>query len=363
VTPFVSSGHPARVVFGPGRRRELATEVKPFGARVFLIGNDALVDEALGALGAAVAGAITDVVMHVPIERAAQARTLVKALGVDVLVALGGGSAVGLAKAVSLELGLPIVAVPTTFAGSEMTSIWGLTECGEKRTGRDERVRPKTVIYDPELVTSMPKRLAAASGLNALAHSMEALYAPAVDPIVVLLAEESVRVLAASLPAVVEGGSASAFSDSLYGAWLAGVALDRATVGLHHKLCHTLGGSFGLPHAETHAVVLPHSAKYNEAAAPEAFARMRRALGTDDVAGALFALLTRLELPTSLGALGLKATDLERVVELATRVPYPNPRPIEADELRLLLGRAFRGEPPQPTSSPSSPFITRKEPT
>ncbi len=354
---FVSQGHPARVVFGRGRRRELAAEVKRFGTRAFLIGSAGQVDEASTALTPV--GSITDVVMHVPLARAEAARAHVKELGAEVLVAIGGGSAVGLAKAVSLELGLPIVAVPTTFAGSEMTSIWGLTADGEKRTGRDERVRPKTVIYDPELVTSMPNRLAAASGLNALAHSMEALYAPDIDPVVVLLAEESVRVLAASLPTIVNGGSAAAFAEALYGAWLAGVALDRATVGLHHKLCHTLGGSFGLAHAETHAVMLPHTAQHNEFAAPEAFARMRRALGADDVSGALFSLLTRLQLPTSLAALGLEATDLDRVVQVATKVPYPNPRPIEPEGLRLLLGRAFRGEPPEPPPS----TLPRKEPS
>jgi maleylacetate reductase len=346
VRAFVSQGHPARVTFGPGRLAKLPEETARYGQRPFLIADARLAARGRALFREDLVGVIDDVVMHVPIERATQARAEVKVREADVLVALGGGSSIGLAKAVALELGLPIVAAPTTFAGSEMTSIWGLTENGEKRTGRDERVRPKAVVYDVELVVSMPRALAAASGLNALAHAMEALYSPDLDPLVGLVAEESVRALASALPALVDNGAPRAFSEALYGAWLGGVALDRATMGLHHKLCHTLGGAFALPHAETHAVVLPHSAHYNEAAAPEAFARLRRALGRDDVGGTLFAMLGRLGLPTSLAALGLQDAQLEHAVSLATRVPYPNPRPVDAAGIRALLTSALEGRPP-----------------
>lgn len=344
---FVSQPHPARVVFGAGVRGQLAAEVRRLGGtRVYVLGLPALVEEASAALGPLLAGATTEVVMHVPLARAEAARAEATRLDVDLLVACGGGSAIGLAKAVALTRPVPIVALPTTFAGSEMTSIWGLTEGEEKKTGRLEQVRPKTVLYDPELTVSMPTRLAAASGLNALAHALEALYAPGVDPLVLLQAEESVRALAESLPQLVDGAGLPAFSQALYGAWLAGVALDRSTMGLHHKLCHVLGGTFQLPHAETHAAVLPHSAHYNRDAAPAAFQRLGRALGTADVAGALFDLLGRLRLPTSLAALGLPEAALERVCALVTAVPYPNPRPVEPAPLRALLGRAFRGERP-----------------
>jgi maleylacetate reductase len=346
--PFVFEAHPARVVFGAGRRAQLGDEVARLGlSRVLLVGHPAQVDEAKRVLGDRVVASVTDVVMHVPIETAEAARKRARETRADGLVALGGGSAVGLAKAVALDQHQPIIAIPSTFAGSEMTSIWGLTALGEKRTGRDERVRPKVVLYDAELAATMPPRLAAASGLNALAHSLEALYAPNVDPFMLVLAEESVRALAAALPRVANHEGLPAVEDALYGAWLAGVALDRTSVGLHHKLCHVLGGTFNLPHAELHAVMLPYSAAYNREAAPEAMARLGRALGTDDPPARLHALGRALGLPGSLAELGLRAGDLPLAVELATKTPYPNPRPVEAAALRQLLEDALAGRVPR----------------
>jgi maleylacetate reductase len=284
----------------------------------------------------------------VPIESAREARAHAKDVRADGLVAIGGGSTIGLAKAIALETGWPILAVPTTYAGSEMTSVWGITEGGVKRTGRDPKVRPRTVLYDPELVRDLPAKTAGPSGLNAVAHAMEALYARAVDPITALLAEESVRAIAAHLPGAVAGGVAAGDAQAgvLYGAWLAGVCLDRAAMGVHHKLCHVLGGTFGLPHAEVHAVILPHAAAFNHDAAPEAMRRLGRALGSDDPPRALFALGARVGAPRSLAAIGMNEGDLDRAAAVATESPYDNPRPVERAAIRALLADAFAGKEP-----------------
>jgi maleylacetate reductase len=298
------------------------------------------------------AGVFARAVMHVPIEAAREARDQASRLGADCAVAIGGGSTTGLGKAIALDSGLPIVAIPTTYAGSEMTPIYGLTEAGIKKTGRDPRVLPRTVIYDPELTLTLPVALSVTSGLNAIAHAAEGLYAHDGNPIVALMAEEGIRALAAALPRLhAEPKDLGARSDALYGAWLCGAVLGHVAMGLHHKLCHTLGGSFNLPHAEVHSVVLPHALAYNTAAAPEAMWRIARALGGgsgDDAPAMLQDLARRLGAPTSLREIDMPADGLDRVAELAVSTPYPNPRPLERGALRDLLQRAFDGAPPSP---------------
>jgi maleylacetate reductase len=262
-------------------------------------------------------------------------------------VAVGGGSVTGLAKAVALRTGLPIVAVPTTYAGSEMTPVWGLTEGAVKRTGRDPKVLPRSVVYDPLLTLTMPPVGSATSGMNAIAHAVEALYAPDSTPIVALMAEEGVRALAAALPEIVADPSGhDARSRALYGAWMCGACLGATTMGLHHKLCHVLGGTFDLPHAETHAVVLPHVLAFNAPAIPEALAALRRALDVPDPVRELHGLGERLGIPRSLAALGVTAADVDRAVDVALGAPYSNPRPPSADDLRAVLHAAWAGEPP-----------------
>jgi alcohol dehydrogenase class IV len=182
---------------------------------------------------------------------------------------VGGGSTTGLGKAIALATGLDQIVVPTTYAGSEMTPILGQTERGVKTTQRSPAILPEVVIYDVDLTLTLPPALTATSGLNAIAHAVEALYAQDRNPIVSLMAEEGIAALARSLPVLVDAASdLAARSDALYGAWLCGACLGAVGMALHHKLCHTLGGSFDLPHAETHAVVLPHAVAYNSAAAP-----------------------------------------------------------------------------------------------
>jgi maleylacetate reductase len=347
---FTYEAHPTRVVFGEGSLRRLGGEVDRLGiTRALLVGSPRWTGAVQALLAGRVAGTVAQAVPHVPADVAREAVLAATNAHTDGLVAVGGGSATGLAKAVARETALPILAVPTTYSGSEMTSIWGVTESGRKRTGRDDRARPRTAVYDPELLTGLPRAVAGPSGLNALAHAMEALYARDVDPVTTLMAEEAIATIGRDLPALIDDDpqrARGARSGTLYAAWLAGVCLDRAATGVHHKVCHVLGGSFGLPHAATHAVLLPYAAAFNRGAAPEAMRRIARALSAEDAPSGLFALARRVGAPRSLEALGMRQEDLDRAAELAAEGPYGNPRPVDRHGVRALLEQAFRGEAP-----------------
>jgi alcohol dehydrogenase class IV len=345
MSAFVYNSLPSRVVFGAGKVAELGAEVERLGAkRVLLIstpGRAAMVRNA--AKGLAVAGVFDQAVMHTPIELVERARAMAREVEADCCVALGGGSTIGFGKAIALTSGMPVVAVPTTYSGSEMTTIWGTSSGGTKQVGRDPKVLPKAVIYDPELTLDLPLATSAASAMNAMAHCVEALYAIDGNPIISLLAEEGIRALAKALRVLVTNPrDPQARSEALYGAWLAGTTIATTSVALHHKLCHVLGG-LGLPHAETHAVVLPHAVRYNQAAAPEAMARIARALGVPDAARGIYDLEQAIGLPTSLAALGMKEADVERAARLAAATPYPNPRKVEYEPVLALLRSAFEG--------------------
>jgi alcohol dehydrogenase class IV len=357
--PFVYTANPVRVVFGPGALARLPAEIGLLGAKRALVLSTpeqrASAEAVATLLGERAAGIFAQAVMHVPIETARAARAEAARLGADCAVAIGGGSTTGLGKAIALESTLesplPIIAVPTTYAGSEMTPIWGLTEAGVKKTGRDARVLPRTVIYDPELTLTLPVGLSITSGLNAIAHAAEGLYAHDGSPVTALMAEEGIRATAAALPRLAAApGDIDARGDALYGAWLCGSVLGSVSMGLHHKLCHTLGGSFNLPHAEVHTVVLPHALAYNGAQAPAAMAAIGRALGVNakEVAAAVQALAARHGAPTALRHLGMPEDGLDRAADLAVTNQYPNPRPLQRAALRALLQRAFEGDPPQP---------------
>jgi homogentisate 1,2-dioxygenase len=342
------SGNPTRVALGAGARDLLGPELDRLGSRRALVISTATrrgdAEPLAAALGARSLGVLDLAREHVPVEIVNQARAEVARRGADALVALGGGSTIGLAKAIALEHVLPIVSLPTTFSGSEMTTIWGITESGVKRTGRDDRVRAAAVIYDPELSLAVPPAVAVTSAFNALAHTVEALYAADADADALLWAELGARALVESLPELAGGASIAARERAFYGSCLAGVCLGRASMGLHHKLCHVLGGSFGLPHAATHAVLLPHVADFNLAVAPEARERLGRALSAANPAGALFDLAERARVPRDLASLGLPREALARAVELTLASPYQNPRTLSADALGELLDRAHRGE-------------------
>ncbi len=352
VAAFTYQALPMRVRFGSGVLAALGDEVRGLGLRRVLVlcspeqeDTGRSVADALGDLAA---GLLPEARMHVPVEVAHRAQKMAAEVGADGCVAVGGGSAIGLGKAVALEHGLPVVAVPTTYAGSEMTPVWGLTENGRKRTGRDPRVLPRSVLYDPDLTVTLPVDLSVVSGMNALAHAVEGLYAPDANPIISLQAEEGARALAAALPRLVaDGADLDARADAQYGAWLCGAVLGATTMSLHHKLCHTLGGALDLPHAQTHTVVLPHALAYNAPAVAPAVAALSRALGgAADPARALWELAGRLGAPRSLRELGMAEAAVPRIVELAVESPYANPRPVTADGLRTLLEAAWRGDPP-----------------
>ncbi|WP_238009961.1 maleylacetate reductase [Dactylosporangium sp. AC04546] len=354
MTSFVHEPLPVRVVFGPGSAVGLQAELDRLDLRRPVLISTPGQAAAARSLAAAFAGHLPTAVMHVPAAVAGDAAGAVRDLAADGLVAYGGGSATGLAEAVARDTGLPIVAVPTTYAGSEMTPIWGVTDGGVKRTGRDPRVLPRTVLYDPDLTAALPAQVAAASGLNALAHAVEALYAPDRSPVVTLLAEAAIGALGRALPRLVTAPDAASRTEALYGAWLCGTCLGSTTMGLHHKLCHVLGGTFGLPHAGVHAVILPYALAYNATHAPGADAAVARALGQEggqegghhDGAAALHHLARAVGAPRSLADLGLRAEDLDEAATLAGRDAYPNPRPITAAGLRELLRQAYEGRPP-----------------
>ena len=343
---FTSDWARVRVVFGAGAVSRLNAEIDALGVRRILLvttaGRAPLLPAIRADLGDRLTGVWDQAVMHVPIDHVRRAVAEADRVQADVLVAIGGGSAIGLAKAVALERALPIVALPTTYAGSEMTSIWGVTEGETKRTGRHPAAAPRLVIYDPDLTLRLPADVSAASGMNAIAHAVEATYAADASPIAVSAAEEALRLLSRALPVIVERlDDREARAMAMRGAHAAGVALELAAMGLHHKICHVLGGTFGLPHAATHAALLPHVAAFNAPASPESMARVARALGVEDAPSGLHALNRRLGLRATLGSLGFRAGDVERAAGLVTSAAYANPRPVTSDDVQAILRAAL----------------------
>ncbi len=351
---FIYNGQPSRVVFGVGSLKYLELEMEALGAQRALVlstPEQTLQAERIAdLLSSRAVGIFARAVMHVPIETAREAREVARKLGADCAVAIGGGSTTGLGKAIALESGLPILAIPTTYAGSEMTPIYGVTEAGLKKTGRDPRVLPQTVIYDPELTLSLPTGMSVTSGLNAIAHAAEGLYAQDRNPITDLMAEEGIAAMARAIPGIrANSADINARSDALYSAWLCGTVLGNVGMSLHHKLCHTLGGSFNLPHAEVHAVVLPHALAFNAFSAPDAMQRIARALGRKSAAAGLFDLALNNGAPVALRDIGMKAEDIEKAADIAVSNPYWNPRPFgvaQRGDIRDLLQRAFEGVRP-----------------
>ncbi len=348
---FVYAAHPSRIIFGEGTVARVRDEVEQLGrTRAVVLSTPNQQDAARDIsdlLGTLSAGVHAGAVMHVPVETVDHALLEIQRLNADCLVAFGGGSTVGLAKALALRTALPIVAIPTTYAGSEVTPIYGITEGRFKRTGRDPVVLPKVVIYDPDLTRALPAQLSINSGLNALAHAAEALYAHDGNPITTMMAASGIEALGKALPAIKDvPQTMEARSMALYGAWLCGTVLGQTSMGLHHKLCHTLGGTFNLPHAETHAVVLPHALAYNRPHAKAAMEKIAAALGVQDAALGLHRLAAELGAPLSLRQLGMNEGDLDKAADLAVQSAYPNPRPLERGPIRELLQRAFEGAAP-----------------
>lgn len=347
---FDYGSRPATIVFGAGRSAEIGDRIDRIGcarALVLATPHQAGDAEALAArLGGRAAGTFCEAAMHTPVDVTERALARVRETRADCLVALGGGSTTGLGKAIALRTDLPQIVVPTTYAGSEVTDILGQTERGEKTTLRDPKVLPEIVIYDPDLTLGLPVPMSVTSGLNAMAHAAEALYAPDRNPITTLMAAEGLRAMKAALPGIVaDPADRAARAGALYGAWLCGTVLGAVAMSLHHKICHTLGGSFDMPHAETHAVMLPHTVAFNEEAAGDLLAPAAELFG-GTAGGGLWDFSRALGAPMSLKELGLSEADLDRAADIATRNPYANPRPIDHRSIRALLQGAWEGARP-----------------
>ncbi|MFD7004730.1 maleylacetate reductase [Rhodococcus jostii] len=353
VRPFVHSGSPARIVFGRGARDGVKEEVERLGARRAVVLSTPqqresarrLADD-LGALGV---GVLDRATMHTPVEVTAQALVEIEQLDADCVVALGGGSTTGLGKAIAARTGLPQVAVPTTYAGSEVTPILGETENGVKTTRRGPEILPETVVYDPALTDSLPIPLSIASGLNAMAHAAEGVYARDGSPIFTLMALEGLAALRDALRELtIDPADHGARDRALYGAWLCGTVLGGVGMSVHHKLCHTLGGALDLPHAQTHAILLPHTIGFVEETEPTVLAPVADLFGGSAGRG-LHDFAVEVGAPLRLSELGVTPEQLDRVADLALAAPYWSPRPLDRDSIRRLLQHAYDGTCPEST--------------
>jgi len=351
MTPFTFAGIESRVVFGSGTLAQVGDEVARLGRKGALVlatphqQKDA--ERLAEALGDRARGVFAGAVMHTPVEVTNEALVAFRALGADCVVALGGGSTIGLGKAIAVRTGADQVVVPTTYAGSEMTDILGETDGGTKTTRRDAAIRPEVVVYDVDLTLTLPPAMTVRSALNAVAHAVEGVYAPDRNPILSLMAVDGVRAIARSLRTVVDApGDREARGDVLYGAWLCSTVLGYIQMALHHKLAHVLGGSFGTPHAETHAILLPHTAAFNAVAVPELLEPVAELLG-GSVGGGLWDLARACGAPLRLADLGLTEADLDRAAEIAVQNPYANPRAFDRADIRSLLQAAWDGARPE----------------
>ena len=356
VPNFVYRTVPQRIVFGAGTRHGIAEAAQLAGIdRAMVISTPeqaSSANELAELLGNRCRVRFPGARMHTPVSITEAAVALAVQHDVDGLISVGGGSAIGLAKAIALRTDITQIVLPTTYAGSEMTDIVGQTDGGVKQTTRDPRILPEVVVYDVELTTTLPAIASVTSGANAIAHAVEGLYAENTNPLIGLIAEDGIRALASALPRLSHAlDDLPARADALYGAWLCGTVLGATSMALHHKLCHVLGGTFDLPHAETHAVLLPHTIAYNAPAAPAAMARAARALDADDVPARLFDLVRDGGAPVSLRALGLPHEALEHAADSALLNPYWNPRPLERDGIRALLEDAWHGRRPGSTTA------------
>ncbi|AEG50668.1 Maleylacetate reductase [Sphingobium chlorophenolicum L-1] len=348
---FIYDGLPSRVIFGRGTVAKLGAEIERMKLkRLLILATPQQVGEAEAirdSIAGNCAGIFAGATMHTPVDVTEAALKMVASGEVDGTIAVGGGSTTGLGKAIAFRTNLPQIVLPTTYAGSEMTPILGETENGVKTTKRSMAILPEVVIYDVDFTLSLPASLSATSGMNAMAHAVEALYARDSNPITSLMAEEGIRAFASALPRIVEQpDDGDARSDALYGAWLSGVCLGTAGMALHHKLCHVLGGMFNLPHAETHSIILPHAVAYNAEAAPKIGEVFGRAMGGGPAASALFDFAGKLGIARALRDIGMPESGIAAAAEAVSGDPYWNPRPVTHAGVLALLTRAWAGEAP-----------------
>lgn len=347
---FTYNALPSRVLFGAGTIAKLGDELERCRLQRVLFlstpGQEEFVRSVAEAVGSTAVGVFNSATMHTPVPVTYEALQMVRNLRVDGVVAIGGGSTTGLGKAIAWRTDLPQIVVPTTFAGSEMTPILGETANGEKVTMSDPKILPEVVIYDVDLTKTLPREAAVASGMNAMAHAVEALYAQNRNPVIDLIASEAIEALTAALPNLGGDELSNSHEKALYGAWLSGICLGSVSMSLHHKLCHALGGLFNLPHAEMHSILLPHAVAYNMPAVPCVRDRLCDILGARDPALALFELSRRIGTAQPLSAIGMPEDGIETAIDAVLAKPYWNPRALDRSALVSLLTRAFAGQAP-----------------
>ncbi|MEO0542635.1 MAG: maleylacetate reductase [Pseudomonadota bacterium] len=348
---FAANSASVRVRFAPGLRHQIGEEVERLSCkRALVLSTPPQAESAMdlaAMVGSRAAGVFTKAAMHTPVSITKEAVDYVQEVNADCVIAIGGGSTTGLGKAIAYQTDLPQIVVPTTYAGSEATPILGQTENGVKTTLTDPKVQPEVILYDAELVSTLPVAMTVTSALNAMAHAAEALYAQNRNPVSTLLSVEGIKAFHASLGRVIANpNDLEARGETLYGAWLCGTVLGQVGMALHHKLCHTLGGSFDLPHAETHAVVLPHALAFNARAASAELAPITDIFGGENAGHAMHSFATDAGAPLSLQGLGLSENDLDRAAELAVEKPYWNPQPVTRADIRTLLQAAWEGAAP-----------------
>lgn len=382
MVPFEYVTAAQKVVFGAGALDQLVEVVEAFGWRRLLLctiprfETEGVVERVRSNLGERLAAVYGGVAPHVQAPQVGEATALAQAEDVEAVIGLGGGSAIGLAKAVSLALEeirlgrparaayptdqplVPVVAIPTTYAGSEMTPIYGVTEVDKGRTRKvtvtDIKVTPRVTLYDPLLTLGTPPQMTASSGINALAHCIEAAYAINKNPLATAAALAGARYISQALPlAVADGGDVAARAGLMAGAHLAATAVATAKIGLHHGLCHVLGGTAGVPHGIANGIMLPHAMRFNaDATAPEQ-AEVARALGlsggdelalAEAAAEAIYKLIGSIGLPQRLRDASVRLGALPKLAEIALRssAVQNNPKPIhDASQVEAILRSAW----------------------
>lgn len=352
--PFRHDVLPTRIDFGEGARHRVAGLLSAFGARRPLVVDGlpgvTASEEVTAALGGLVAGTVTGLTQYITPELVTRATEAYRAGGADSVVSVGGGSAIGVAKVLAVHHDAPLVAVPSTYSGSEATPIYSVVVDSAKQTRSDARACPRGIAYDPALTATLPARLAASSAFNALAHCIEGLYSPRADPFSRLYALEGARLVGEHLPLLsVEETAPQARAALLWASYLGGATIATAGIALHHKICHVLGASLDLPHADLNAVVLPYALAYNAPAVPEALVDLRRTWATEDPVGHVRALARSAHAPTGLAELGMRSTDVVAAAAAVVAATQANPRPVTEQGMQALLTAALHGDPPPQT--------------
>lgn len=350
---FNYSPVPSKVVFGENAALKLKDEISALGgARVMIAcskGMRGRIEHVIEALGDMCVALYDGAEPHCPEAVAMAAIDLFKEKKCDIIVAVGGGSTIGIGKAIALRTDAPLIVVPTTPCGSESTPIYGMLIGNTKKTGRDAKVIARTSIYDPALTTSMSAHHTATIGMNSLAHCVEALYGQSASPISDLYAAEGIKALTKGLRgSLADGNDLAARSQVLYGGMLSGYCVTLAGIAIHHKLCHVLGGHHGIPHGESNSVILPYAVAYNETAAPKAMEKIMAAMGTDSASGGIYDFATEMKVPKSLKELGMKESDLDIAAEETVRTTPYSPKPAQVKSVREMLQQAYEGIKPQP---------------